>query len=111
MKVPPLSELYVQKHDYDAHKKKLQKIMSDRKNHLNRDHNTTVQSYIKRNSNNYFQKYNMKSMELARENYKIIKKIEEIKPAYQYKSPSQDRRESRSSTTINSRAKIIEQER
>lgn len=34
MKVPPLSQLYQHKHDYEAHVKKLQKIMSDRKHQL-----------------------------------------------------------------------------
>lgn len=34
MKIPPLSQLLKQKHDYEVHKKKLHQIMSDRKGHL-----------------------------------------------------------------------------
>jgi hypothetical protein len=36
MKVPPLAQLYEQKMDFSAHKKKLEKIMSDRKANLHR---------------------------------------------------------------------------
>ena len=37
MKIPPLSELYERKQDYEVHIRKLQKIMSDRKGHLHQE--------------------------------------------------------------------------
>jgi hypothetical protein len=86
MKIPPLSQLYEQKIDFSAHKRKLEKIMSDRKAHLQRDcDNKTQESIVRRNLNHYSLKHNAKSLEIAKENSKIMKKIETIKPAYGFR--------------------------
>jgi hypothetical protein len=43
MKVPPLSQLYEQKLDFSAHRRKLEKIMSDRKANLQRESGNRTQ--------------------------------------------------------------------
>jgi hypothetical protein len=72
MKVPPLNQLYSQKQDYEAHKKKLQRIMSGRKNQLlDLRHSAASQKIV----TNFERKYNARSQELARQNSKIVQKI------------------------------------
>ena len=71
MKVPPLNQLYEQKQGYEAHKKKLQRIMSDRKNQLIE----LRQSSSKKIVTNFERRYNARSLELARQNSKIVQKI------------------------------------
>lgn len=51
MKIPPLSQLYEQKHDYEVHRKKLQKIMSDRKSQMFPE--ALKDANPKKNSSNY----------------------------------------------------------
>lgn len=114
MKVPPLSQLYEQKLDFSAHRRKLEKIMSDRKANLQRESdNRTQESIIRRHLNHYSLKHNAKSLEIARENTKIMRKIETIKPAYGFRQSLElaDRPENKSSHMINSRSRVVEQER
>jgi hypothetical protein len=58
-------------------------------------------------------KYNVKSLEIAKENTKIMRKIESIKPAYGFRQSfdlsEQDSRENKSSHMINSRSRVVEQ--
>lgn len=51
MKIPPLSQLYEQKHDYEVHRKKLLKIKSHRKSQLLPDGFKDANQ--RRNVNNY----------------------------------------------------------
>lgn len=107
MKIPPLSQLYEQRLDFSAHRRKLEQIMSDRKANLQREcDNRTTESIIRRNLNHYSLKQNAKSLEIAKENSKIMRKIETIKPAYGFRqsldlSRDQESRSRSSSNVIN----------
>lgn len=60
--------------------------MSDRKNHLLME--VVKEGNPRRYSNNNFERrYNTKSLEIARANSKIVKKIEKVKPSFSFKCP------------------------
>ena len=111
MKIPPLSVLYEQKVDFQAHRKKLQKIKIERKANLVREiDNKTTQTITKRNNYNYVQKFNARSVQIKKENDKIAKKVESLKSAYSFRqSVTLNKRDSKSGNMINSNSRTIEQ--
>ncbi len=113
MKIPPLSVLYQQKVDFQAHKKKLQKIKIERKANLIRQiDNKTTQTIAKRHNNNYVQKFNARSVQIKKENDKIAKKVESLKSAYSFRqSLTLNKRDSRTSNMLNTNSRTIEQQR
>ena len=107
MKVPPLNQLYQQKQGYEAYKKKLQRIMSHRKNQLLDLRHSASQKIV----THFERRYNARSLELARQNSKIVQKIQSVKSSLSRKESFSKPNESRISSIYRNKSKIIEQER
>lgn len=85
--------------------------MSDRKSQMLPD--TLKEVNPRRNHNNYERRYNSKSLEIARVNSNLVNKIQKVKPSicFRYPEPQKKASEARTSHSLNSRTKILEQER
>ena len=69
MQIPPLSQLFKQKQDYNAHKSKLLKIMSNRKNNLLEDnYKLALMDNVRKNLQKYGHRTHIKSQEVAHQN-------------------------------------------
>lgn len=110
MKIPPLNQLYQQHQSYQAHRRKIDKIM-------NHSRSQSVQETLKDNHQrkylqNFERKNNSKSLEIAKANTKILEKLKNAKPSLnsvkQYIHRSSDLRSIRSASN---KHKIQEQEK
>jgi len=84
--IPGMDQLYTQKSTYQAHRKKLDKILQSRPK-LDTQWRQVQDSALKRQSYSYQCKYNTRSLEIAHKNQQISTKISKIKSAYSLNPP------------------------
>jgi hypothetical protein len=108
MKVPPLQQLYHQKHSYEMHRRKVQQIMADRKS--SSVHEAFKEVQPRRQGHNFERQQNTRSLEIARANSHIVKKIREVKPSVSFSEQGR-KSESRYSRSMSDKNRLLERER